>query len=77
MKATRVAQYAKNLVYEVGVIAHSCGVQEPRQLERFHCRQVMEGGRTWAMSELFPPIEVSDAQPAQGPVRVASVPAQQ
>ena len=57
IKAVRVSQYAKNLVYEVGVIAHSCGVHEPRQLQRFHCRQVMDGGRTQAMNELFPPIE--------------------
>jgi glutamate synthase domain-containing protein 2 len=77
VKAIRVSQFAKNLTYEVGVIAHSCGVHEPRQLERFHCRQVMEGGRTRPMSELFPPIETSISQPAQSPVRVAAVPAQQ
>jgi len=57
IKATRVSQYATNLVYEVGVIAHSCGVKEPRQLERFHCRQVMEGGITKPMSEIFPPMK--------------------
>ena len=75
-KAVRVSQYAKNMVYEVGVIAHSCGVQEPRQLERFHCRQVVEGGRTRAMSELFPPIEAPVAKPDATTVSVDSIPAQ-
>jgi len=32
-KAVRVANYAKNITYEVGIIAHSCGVREPRQLK--------------------------------------------
>ena len=31
-KAERVAQYAKNLTKEVGIIAHACGVPEPRRL---------------------------------------------
>jgi len=75
-KAVRVSQYAKNMVYEVGVIAHSCGVQEPRQLERFHCRQVVEGGRTRAMSELFPSIEAPAAYPDESAITVASIPAQ-
>ena len=34
-KANRVANYCRNLVYEVGIIAHSCGVPEPRRLKRF------------------------------------------
>jgi len=40
-KCYRVANYAKNLVDEVGVIAHSCGVTEPRNLTRKHARIVM------------------------------------
>ena len=39
-KATRVAQYAHNLMHEVEVIAHSCGVAEPRLLDR-GCVQVI------------------------------------
>ncbi len=31
---------ARNVVYEAGIIAHSCGVREPRQLKRFHARVV-------------------------------------
>jgi hypothetical protein len=51
-------------------------VQEPRQLERFHCRQVVEGGRTRAMSELFPPIETPVAKPDETTILVDAVPAQ-
>jgi glutamate synthase domain-containing protein 2 len=35
-KATRVAHYATNLMHEVEVIAHSCGVSQPALLNRDH-----------------------------------------
>ena len=35
-KADRVTNYAANLMHEVEVIAHSCGVAEPRLLRREH-----------------------------------------
>ncbi len=53
VKAERVANYVKNMVYEVGVIAHSCGVREPRQLRRFHARIVSESGQSVALDELY------------------------
>ncbi len=53
-KAVRVASYVENLVKEVGLIAHSCGVHDPRQLRREHCR-VMVNGRTMGFHEMFPP----------------------
>jgi hypothetical protein len=40
--------------YEVGVIAHSCGVRQPRELRRFHARIVQPDGLTMALDELFP-----------------------
>jgi len=43
-KATRVANYVNNRVYEVGTIAHSRGVSEPRQLRGFHARVVTADG---------------------------------
>jgi len=52
-KAARVNNYCKNLVHEVGVIAHSCGVREPRQLERFHARIVLDNGRSVPLEELY------------------------
>ncbi|UTW11876.1 FMN-binding glutamate synthase family protein [Marinobacterium rhizophilum] len=53
-KAQRVHHYVHNLAHEVAVIAHACGVREPRELQRYHCHQVMQGGRSRALSELFP-----------------------
>ena len=53
-KAERVANYAKNMVYEVGIIAHSCGVREPRELKRFHARIVSANGLSIPLDELHP-----------------------
>ena len=53
-KALRVQHYAENLRYEVGIIAHSCGVPEPRLLQRFHCRIVQEDGISIPLDELYP-----------------------
>jgi glutamate synthase domain-containing protein 2 len=55
-KAVRVANYASNMVYEVGIIAHSCGVREPRQLKRFHARVVTDNGLSIPLNELHPDI---------------------
>ncbi len=53
-KAVRVAHYIQNLVKEVGIIAHSCGVNEPRQLRRYHARMVTDNGKSIALNELWP-----------------------
>ena len=53
-KAERVYQYSKNMDKEIGIIAHSCGVREPRQLKRFHCRIVQDDGRAVPVNELYP-----------------------
>jgi glutamate synthase domain-containing protein 2 len=54
IKAERVKNYAQNMVHEVGVIAHSCGVHEPRQLRRFHARMVRPDGKSVPLNELYP-----------------------
>jgi glutamate synthase domain-containing protein 2 len=56
-KAERVYQYSKNMHKEIGIIAHSCGVREPRQLKRFHCRVVQENGRSVPLNEIFPDVQ--------------------
>ena len=56
-KAERVYQYHHHLVKEVEVIAHSCGVSEPRELRRHHARMVTGGPRSVLLSELWPPVE--------------------
>ena len=53
-KATRVSEYAQGIRKEVGVIAHSCGVTEPRELQRAHCRVVQEDGSSVGLDQLFP-----------------------
>ena len=53
-KAERVQRYAQGMCKEVGVIAHSCGVLEPRRLKRFHCRVVQQDGRSAPLDELYP-----------------------
>jgi glutamate synthase domain-containing protein 2 len=53
-KAQRVANYARRMLQEVGMIAHACGVAEPRQLQRRHARIVMPNGLSVPLSELHP-----------------------
>ncbi|WP_283132383.1 FMN-binding glutamate synthase family protein [Enterovibrio norvegicus] len=53
-KAERVAHYAKNLMYEVGVIAHSCGVAEPRQLRRMHAQMINDHGLPDSLDVIHP-----------------------
>lgn len=55
-KAKRVAQYSKTMRKEIGTIAHSCGVSEPRGLKRFHCRIVQDDGRSVPLDELYPEV---------------------
>ncbi|MFQ5608704.1 MAG: FMN-binding glutamate synthase family protein [Woeseiaceae bacterium] len=56
-KAERVAHYSKTMRKEIGVIAHSCGVPEPRRLRRFHCRIVQEDGRSIPLDQLYPEVQ--------------------
>ena len=53
-KSTRVANYIKNIRYEVGIIAHSCGVQHPRQLSRQHARIVQQKGTSSLLADIYP-----------------------
>ncbi|AMX02180.1 FMN-binding glutamate synthase family protein [Microbulbifer thermotolerans] len=49
-KAERVYNYARNMTREVGIIAHSCGVAEPRQLRRHHVEIIDERGMAVPLS---------------------------
>jgi len=53
-KAARVANYARNVMHEVGIIAHSCGAPDPRSLRREHCRVVMDDGLSHSLEDLHP-----------------------
>ncbi|MCW8932893.1 MAG: FMN-binding glutamate synthase family protein, partial [Gammaproteobacteria bacterium] len=54
IKSIRVKQYVENICHEIGMIAHSCGVKEPRELGRHHCRIVTNEGKSVFLDELFP-----------------------
>ncbi len=57
-KRVKVANYAKNLIHQVEVIAHSCGVDEPRKLRRMHVRIVQADGRSVPLDVLYPRPEI-------------------
>jgi len=54
VKAARVASFHHNLVHEVELIAHACGVAEPRQLTREHAAVVVDGGGSVPLNILYP-----------------------
>ena len=59
-KYKNVASYAKSVINEVEMIAHSCGVPEPRQLRRHHVRLVQSSGKSIPMDQLFPRPDVKE-----------------
>jgi glutamate synthase domain-containing protein 2 len=52
-KDRRVANYAKGIVKDVEMIAHSVGVSEPRLLRRRHVRIVQPDGSSIPMDRLY------------------------
>lgn len=56
-KSKRASRYIDHMHCEVNMIAHSCGVREPRELERKHALIVDISGRPRPMCDIFPTIE--------------------
>lgn len=54
IKSVRVFHYVKNMEYEVGMLCHSCGVKEPRELNRRHARIVSEHGTSVSLATVYP-----------------------
>ncbi len=54
-KAERIKRYVGKIRYGTGIIAHSCGVDNPRSLERKHVRIVQHDGKSLPLDELHPP----------------------
>jgi len=54
-KSVRVMNFVNRMHQGVGLIAHSCGVDHPRQLKRHHVRIVQSDGKSRPLDELFPP----------------------
>ena len=57
-KSVRVKNFANKIHYGIGLIAHSCGVKNPRELSRHHCRIVQSDGKSIALDVLYPKKEV-------------------
>jgi glutamate synthase domain-containing protein 2 len=55
-KAERVASYARTLMREVEIIAHSCGVGEAVLLEARHAQVISEDGIPEPLANVFPEI---------------------
>lgn len=53
-KAERVANYSAELLHGIGMIAHSCGVKEPRELNRSHVRIIENQSRSQVFAESNP-----------------------
>lgn len=53
-KATRVANYCTAMNKEIDMIAHACGLHQAREFRREHVRITQPGGRSEALSSLYP-----------------------
>ncbi len=53
-KFEKVANYAKSIIKEVEMIAHSVGVAEPRLMRRRHVRLVQANGESIPMNKIRP-----------------------
>lgn len=56
-KSWRITHYIQNIIHEVGVIGHSCGVKSPREFKRYHARIVQANGHSKSLDELYPETE--------------------
>ncbi len=55
-KAVRVANFARNMAHEVEVIAHSCGVMHPHELNRGHAAIIDARGLPEPLTERYPEV---------------------
>jgi len=65
-KAVRVRNFVEKMRKDLDIIAHSCGVSNPRALDRRHCRIVQPNGRSVPLAELYPPAGPARAAAATG-----------
>ncbi|BCE01852.1 FMN-binding glutamate synthase family protein [Marinicellulosiphila megalodicopiae] len=52
-KAERVYSYAKNMNKEINMMAHSCGLTQPREFRRAHCVIIDSNGKAKNLDELY------------------------
>ena len=56
VKAIHVSNYAANLIHEVKIIAHSCGVLNPQDLGRTHAYIVSDQGAPVPLNKYYPDV---------------------
>lgn len=72
-KAERVAAYVRNMIKEVGMLAHACGVTSPSDLRRHHARVVLNGGLSVGLDQLHPlPVPRDDVRTTETPPAASS-----
>lgn len=59
-KSDRVANYVNNMHKELEMLAHSCGVQTPRELTRQHAHIVIDPRTTIPLASLYPEAVVKE-----------------
>ncbi|MDQ6962789.1 MAG: FMN-binding glutamate synthase family protein [Mariprofundaceae bacterium] len=59
-KAKRVQYYVDHMLHDVGIIAHACGVANPRGLKRKHARVVGADGSSLGLHMRYPEAAVGD-----------------
>jgi glutamate synthase domain-containing protein 2 len=64
-KSVRVANYHDNVVHDVEVLAHACGVADPRELSRRHMRIMQADRRSVSMARLWPYPAVAQGMAAE------------
>ena len=65
-KSVKVANYCMNMIHEVQIISHSCGVSRPRLMGRKHVRIVQSDGKSVPMDSLYPRPDVLASPRAVG-----------
>ncbi|MEL6750655.1 MAG: glutamate synthase-related protein, partial [Pseudomonadota bacterium] len=55
-KEVRVAHYVEEMVHGVETLALSCGMSDPRDLDRGHVRIVGDDGRSKKLNEVWPEV---------------------
>ena len=63
-KAVRVRNFVDKMHRDLNIIAHSCGVSNPRALRREHCRIVQANGLSVPLDELIPDVAMAHANGA-------------
>ena len=52
-KSERVYHYAQNINKEIQMMAHSCGLRQPREFSRDHCSVISASGDAQTLKQLY------------------------